>query len=340
MRRVGGLLHLARDMDANERRSAYRAVKQGQWLQLGRGIFVDAALWNVSSDEQRRRTIITAKACLHPELTVVGSSAAELRKLDSFKPVALHAPVEVGSEMAGTKPRLKDLHFHRLPHGHAQRSALEVLGPGPARVSSPEDMCAELALWNDFDDALVRIESAFNKRVLRRDDWEFTLLEIESLLHARKSAAQARKVLKLVTPFSESPMETQLKLALWRAGFEPPLQQVEVRNALGGVIGRADFMFDCGLIIEYDGRGKYGFEWSKSLGYATSPDVDTAHVIYEERRREKALHNAGFVVVRVDAESFRSGSFIHEIDATLTRIKRSNLEVPREQWTAAGLAWR
>lgn len=62
------------------------------------------------------------------------------------------------------------------------------------------------------------------------------------------------RLLDLVEPRTESPMETRLRMVLVDAGLAPPHAQWEVRDAWGGLVGRLDLAYpDARIGIEYDG---------------------------------------------------------------------------------------
>jgi very-short-patch-repair endonuclease len=83
---------------------------------------------------------------------------------------------------------------------------------------------------------------------------------------------------------SESPGESLARIAFERLGLPQPRQQVAVRDAVG-LIGRVDFLWDQHRTIgEFDGRLKY--------------DGDRSETLYDEKRREDRLREAGFEVVR------------------------------------------
>ena len=71
----------------------------------------------------------------------------------------------------------------------------------------------------------------------------------------RKGARRFRRVLNLVEPAAESPMETRLRLLLVLGGLPRPLAQATLRDHLGAAIGRVDLYYpDQRLAIEFDGE--------------------------------------------------------------------------------------
>lgn len=83
--------------------------------------------------------------------------------------------------------------------------------------------------------------------------------------------------------------ETRSRVLLDRLGIVGADLQVEVTTPIGTY--RGDFGWrDHKLILEFDGRAKY-------FDYAPTEDV-----IFQERRREKALMAMGWNVIRIEWE--------------------------------------
>ncbi|NKE09679.1 MULTISPECIES: endonuclease domain-containing protein [Kocuria] len=104
----------------------------------------------------------------------------------------------------------------------------------------------------------------------------------------KRGVARARQVIELADPRSESVAETLTRLVLVEnhlTGFVPPFQVT-----VGGERFRVDFAWEREkLILEFDGEVKYSGQFG-----------DPSGVIRAEPRREKALTNAGWRVIRVD----------------------------------------
>ena len=103
-----------------------------------------------------------------------------------------------------------------------------------------------------------------------------------------RGVARARAVVELADDGAESPGETATRFALLREGLPRPQTQLAVPTRLG------TFWADLGwdewhVLLEYDGRVKY-------LG------VDD---LVREKRREDALREAGYLVLRVTSEDLR-----------------------------------
>jgi very-short-patch-repair endonuclease len=84
-----------------------------------------------------------------------------------------------------------------------------------------------------------------------------TIAELRNYVaaHSRtKGVARLRRVVDLVEPKAESPMETRLRMLLVLAGLPRPEVQVSVHDARGRFVGRPDLLYRLQrLAIEYDG---------------------------------------------------------------------------------------
>ena len=98
-------------------------------------------------------------------------------------------------------------------------------------------------------------------------------------------------------PRSESPGETLTRELILRCRIKPPELQLEVPSRAGR--HRLDFAWkEEKVALEFDGKTKY-FDYKP-----------TAEVLFEERRREKALTEEGWRFVRVEwKDLFREQEF-------------------------------
>lgn len=298
-------------------------------MRVQRGVYFPVMRYRELNRYQREKLQVIATAMARPRCTIVGQSAALVHELAISSPVSRQTGVELGHTQ-GTVRTEKDCRYRRVPDDHESRAQTVRTEFGEVRASSLIDTCAEMALWHSTQSAVMAIESAFHRKLLHVGEWEKVVELIVERVAGRKGAARARQALKLVTPFSESPRESELKVALWRAGFPVPYQQVNIYARTGELLGRADFMFECGLVVEYDGRVKY----DNSLG------TPLDHVLLNERNREKALQNEGFVVLRVNADSFWDQTYLAQIHNLLTHMQNAGFSAPKAQWRAAGRAWK
>lgn len=104
---------------------------------------------------------------------------------------------------------------------------------------------------------------------------------------------------------SESPGETLSRIICWRAGLPAPTLQFDVFDDGGVLVGRTDFCWEAERTLgEFDGKVKYG---------RLLPPGDTAQdVVYREKRREDALRDLGWQVVRWSWTDLHRGWLVAE----------------------------
>lgn len=110
-----------------------------------------------------------------------------------------------------------------------------------------------------------------------------------------------RRALELADPRSESPGETLTRELLHRLGIEPPEPQYMVHTRLGE--HRLDFAWRKRKVaLEFDGKVKY-FDYQP-----------TGEVLFEERRREKALMEQGWTFIRIEwKDLFNEAEFKYRV---------------------------
>jgi len=106
----------------------------------------------------------------------------------------------------------------------------------------------------------------------------------------RRGITRARAVVALADAGAESPGESAARFLVLRDGLPVPCTQVPITTRLG------TFWADLGweawrLVLEYDGRSKYG--------------LNGGEVLVREKRREDAMVEAGWRVLRVTKEDLR-----------------------------------
>lgn len=146
---------------------------------------------------------------------------------------------------------------------------------GGPLVTTPLWTAFDLARFLPFEDAVIAVESAHG-RILRLEDVEDTMSAASGLW----GAARARRVIAAADGRSESPMETRLRLTLYKAGFIDLVPQVRV-DALRCRIDLADPLRK--IAVEYDGDGHFD---------------DPAQIRRDTERRNR-LVAAGWIVIVV-----------------------------------------
>lgn len=130
----------------------------------------------------------------------------------------------------------------------------------------------------------------------------------------------ARLVLDAGDGGAESPGESQLRFLLWAYGLPRPETHVHVSTRLG------DYWADLGwsgwrVVLEYDGLSKY----------RGRPDGDPLDAVIREKRRQDAIQEAGYRILRVTKYDLRRpDDLIRRILAMLPREVAASLMPIRE----------
>jgi hypothetical protein len=104
----------------------------------------------------------------------------------------------------------------------------------------------------------------------------------------RRGEGALERALSFATPLSENGGESLARVALHRLGAPQPVLQEEFFDARG-FVGRCDFFFaEFGLVLEFDGFGKYS---DPRMLAGSSP----AEVVRREKKREARLLGTGRV---------------------------------------------
>lgn len=107
----------------------------------------------------------------------------------------------------------------------------------------------------------------------------------------RPGVAVSRRALALLDARSESPWESCSRVVLHQLGLPPMSLQHEVRDEHGRFVARADFGWEEHRTLgEFDGRTKYE--------QLLRPGQSASDAVVEEKRREDAVRDLGWQVVR------------------------------------------
>ena len=111
------------------------------------------------------------------------------------------------------------------------------------------------------------------------------------LLAGRAGITRARRALDVASAWSQSPMETRSLLAITGLGLPAPVQQFEVCDRWGRLLGITDFAWpELGVLGEYDGEGK-----CQQLAH---PNETPRDVLRSEKRRQESMEAEGWVFAR------------------------------------------
>ncbi|MCM0615928.1 DUF559 domain-containing protein [Paenarthrobacter sp. TYUT067] len=150
------------------------------------------------------------------------------------------------------------------------------------RVTTLERTMSDCARMLSYPKALVIMDHGLRVGADRR-----VLSQLAAVSAGKRGVRTLRKALDNADPRAESAGETLTRELMQRLRIRPPQPQFEVQSRLGR--HRMDFAWEEEkLALEFDGRTKY-FDYRP-----------TDEVIFQERRREKALTEAGWRFIRIE----------------------------------------
>jgi len=257
------------------------------WTRLSRGQYA----WTGLPQDARLKLRAIAQR-VPASYAFSGSTAAWLLGLD----VAWCDPIEVtiGREVpvrarAGVRLRRAEL-----------RESDVIVRRGFRTTSAMRTVC-DLASRRDPVESVVAVDMAVRAGLVKLSN-----LAGHVQTHAgAKGIKRLRRAVGLADPRSESPMETRLRMELIRARLPVPCVQADIADAAGNFIGRADLYYpDRRLVIEYDGENH-------------------KDRLVADRRRQNALVNAGYHLLRFTSADFRA------LGSVAAQVRRARAVLPR-----------
>ncbi|MBI9113433.1 hypothetical protein [Sanguibacter suaedae] len=276
-------VHLARDVTAAHARSL---VRDGAWLRVRPGAYIDAPRGDAPPGDTRRAVALARTTALARQSarspTFSHTSAALLWGLplvpgDRRIHVVQESRPGSSGDAGVVRHRIVLPGTHRTHHRGLAVTTLErtVVDCLRSLPPLPGLVIADAALHVGAD----------------RD----TCARMLDAMAGTRGIVKARELLALADGGSESPGETRVRFEALRIGLPVPETQVCVQT------GRSTWWADLGwvpwrLLVEYDGRDKY--------------DGATTEALLRERRRQDALEDSGWHVVRVMKEDLRDPALL------------------------------
>jgi len=254
------------------------------WRRIGCGTYVWTGI------ELDPRSELLALHCrLPPGCVFSGLTAARLHGMDTDGSLAVEVTVPTGVSVRahpGISIRCAAL----------DPSAVTTCGPLP--VTTPVRTCFDLARRLPVVQAVAAIDRALYRRLVTLHE----LREYVGLSNPVRGLPKVRRVIELVEPGVESPMESRLRMILVLGGLPRPEVQLELRNTDGSFLARPDLLYQAArLAIEYDG--------------ATHRDNLVA-----DNRRQNRLQRAGYRLLRYTSPDVynRPDEVLEEVRMQLT----------------------
>jgi len=273
----GGAFTTAQALSAGyDEREISALLKTRRWTRLRRGVFAESTLISDDDAKVARLALQALQLRTSRQFAASHETAALLHELTLLRPDLDLIHVTRSSRGGGRIEAGVHWHSGALPQDHVTQS-------GDLCCTTVARTVVDIARESDFRDGLVVAESALNRKLTTPDE----LRQVHEFCSDWPGARTAGRVVSFASPLSESPGETMSRIAFADQGLPDPEQQRHIYDALG-FIGRVDFLWlKHHTIGEFDGKVKYVGTGGNGLA-----------VVYDEKRREDRLRDAGFQVVR------------------------------------------
>lgn len=260
-----------------------RLYAAGHLIRIRRGAYVLKERWQAADERQRHLAHVLAAAHdARERFVVAGESAAAVWDIPMFR--GFGTVVEVLDDYKGggrSEPGVR-----RLTVASRHAYAVERLG---VAVTDLARSTIDVAAGRPLPEALAAVDWACSVR--NPDRVTVSLIRDRlSEMGARPGARQVWRAAELAVANSGSGGESFGRGVLYELGFEEPVTQLEVRDAVGAMF--PDFAWpECRVLAEFDGFIKY-----------VDPRFnhgDPMEKLRLERAREARLRALGWSVVRI-----------------------------------------
>jgi hypothetical protein len=245
---------------------------------------------------------------LHDGAVLSHTSAGVLHGLPIWPAALDRVHVTRNRNSGGKRRSIVHVHTAPLPDDHV--TAIDGV-PVTSLVRTVLDLCRTLPI----EQAVAAGDHALAYGLVRE------VLEDQLANMARwPGIRQARRAVELVDPRSESAGESASRVRLHQDGLPAPELQQDIFDGEGKFVARVDFSWkEQATVGEFDGKIKY----SRLL----KPGLPIEEVLFEEKRREDALRDLGWQIVRwLWADIYRPGVIR---DRLLRAFARSAPSSPR-----------
>jgi very-short-patch-repair endonuclease len=250
------------------------ALETGRWRALHKGVYVETALFDAST-ESARHTVLVAAALARLKRHAVASHESTLLL---YRVALYRAQIRVALTASSGKNKAYDgfdVLVASLPPAHVTKVADNVIG-----TCTLARGLADVARRGELRVALVPLESALHRGIVTQDDLEAVLADCSEW----PGAAAARDFVEFAEPKSETPAESLSRCMFREQDIEMPESQVWMAIESEVPQYRVDFYWRRWRVIgEVDGRSKYEL----------NPDER-----WEEKRREERLQDGDHEIVR------------------------------------------
>ena len=255
-----------------------RMARLGEVQRIRRGAYECAPTRSLDRRDQHRRLIAATVRQTSVDAAISHMSAAVLRRLPIWNDQL--GRVHITRNQSGGGKVRRYVHLHVAPL--ADIDVCEIEGQRVTTLArTVVDLLRTLTMERSvpIGDAALRLGLTLEE-----------LAEVAGRCIGWRGMLYARRAMNFLDARSESAAESFSRVVLDRIGLPAPTSQYEVWDQ-GVLIGRADFCWEeFRTLGEFDGKEKYG--------RLLKPGQTAADAVFEEKRREDALRDLGWQIVR------------------------------------------
>lgn len=286
-------------------------VCSGAWVRVRPGAFVERTyLHGVAGDTPPRPAVVRHRTALAHVAAVIAQSRSWQNRGASEDLVLSHesAALVWGLPVWRT-PRVTHL---CVRHSRSALAATDVvrhvrtIAPaslvdmGGFWITDLEQTVLDVACSRPAADGLVVADAA-----LRAGADDGVLRRLVAAAAGRRGVVRAREIVELADGGAETAWESFTRLHALAYGLPAPTTQLAIASRLGDF--RADMGWDeLRLLLEFDGLVKY----------TALAGGDPGRVVFEEKRREDAIVERGWRLLRLTRDDF------HPVDLLFDRLDR------------------
>jgi predicted transcriptional regulator of viral defense system len=282
------LTRTLRDQGFDER-ELRRMRRNGTLIPVRRGAYVRGRAAERTRDDEHRELVLATAPQLHAAAVISHGSAAVLHRLPTW-PNAIDR-VHVTRNRSSGGNRRAVVQVHAAPLTETDITTIDGV-PVTSVARTVLDLCRTVPI----EQAVAAGDRALAFGLVRA-----VLEEHLSQMARWPGTRQARRAVTLLDPRSESAGESVSRVRLHEDGLPAPELQQDIYDEDGQFVARVDFCWQKQRTIgEFDGKIKYG----RMLKSGQSIE----DVLFAEKRREDALRDLGWQIVRwLWADLYRRG---------------------------------
>ena len=282
------LTRTLRDQGFDER-ELRRMRRNGTLIPVRRGAYVRERAAERTRDDEHRELVFATAPQLHAAAVISHGSAAVLHRLPMWPNAIDRVHVTRNRNSGGNRRAVVQVHAAPL-------TEMDITTIDGVPVTSLARTVLDLCRTVPIEQAVAAGDRALAFGLVRA-----VLEEHLAQMTRWPGIRQARRAVTLLDPRSESAGESVSRVRLHEDGLPAPELQQDIYDEDGQFVARVDFCWQKQRTIgEFDGKIKYG----RMLKSGQSIE----DVLFAEKRREDALRDLGWQIVRwLWADLYRRG---------------------------------